>query len=761
MKKIITVTFLLLGFSLLVKAQSELKLFLSDSLVFKDIAGNVISDPFTGGIESPRFFKMHLNDDTKEDLVIFDRANSKVSTYINNGSENAALYRYAPEFEAFFPKGKYNFFIVDIDRDGFQDVVCGHFIQSGNLSFYRNEGKALPNISFKFKGFINYLHYQPAIPGNRNGLGNPIQHVNALEDIDGDGDYDYVSLSSSGGNLEYYLNRQVEKNLPKDSLDFNLVEICFGYFGEANNNAILINGCMSSKYYSRRHAGGTSIQFIDIDKDGDKDLILGNNSFKNLLFLKNGYEDYQAKYDSMISWDSIFPRNTVQADAFVFPMASYADITGDGIKDLVVSPAWNPDYFEAMQNTNQTMLYENKGQNDSPAFIYAGNNFLMSNSIDLGNYNSPVFYDYDGDGDQDLFVAYSGSFEITGHTKDKVALYRNEGTKTKPVFQLNSMDFGGFSAFNLSNSKMAIFDFDKDGNYEFFFGQADGTVKHFKFSGQKTAPVFSLSSANFGGVTEISGYAAPAFWDFDADGKNDLLLGCRQGKIRYFKNTGTNTNPTFTKITDTLGGMATNEFRTYTNPNSFASFGNSTPLVVDLNGNNKMEVISGSLQGEIFAWKTSGGAFDTFVQYKNFAKYLNILGDTLDNFNFGLKTTVAAADLDGDSIADIIVGNSAGGFYYLSGKARVFAVSVPNIIAKSLSVKLFPNPTTGNLNIQKLPSNVSSDIEVFDLTGKQLFAVKTNESNCNINLEGLNTGIYFVKINAPGYSETTYKISKL
>jgi len=761
MKRIIPITVLLCCFSLLLNAQSELKLFLSDSLVFKDISGNIIADPFTGGIESPRFYKMHLNDDTKEDLVVFDRATHKVSTYINNGGVNAAVYRYAPEFEAFFPKGKFNYFIEDVDRDGFKDIICGNFDRSSDLVLYMNEGKALPNISFKFKGSISYLHYQPIVPGYRNSLGNPIQHVNALEDIDGDGDYDYVQLSSAGGNLQFFLNTQVEKGLPQDSLDFNLVELCFGYFGEGNNNSILLNGCFGSKYYIRRHTGGTSIQFLDMDKDGDKDLVLGNNEFKNLLFLENGYEDYQAKYDSMISWDSIFPRNTVQANAFIFPMASYADITGDGVKDMVVSPAWNPDYFEKMKNTHQTMLYENKGQTDSPIFVYAGNNFLMANSIDLGNYNSPVFYDYDGDGDQDFFIAYSGSFEITGHAADRVALYINEGTKTNPVFKLSTMDFGGFSTYNLSNSKMAIFDFDKDGKYEFFFGQADGTIKYFKYSGLRTAPSFTLASSSFGGITEPSGLAAPAFWDFDADGKNDLLLGCREGKIRYYRNTGTNAIPSFTLITDTLGGMATNEFRTNTNPNSFASYGNSTPIVADLNGNGKMEIVSGSLQGEIFAWKTSSGAFDTFVQYKNFTKYLNILGDTLDNFYFGLKTTVAAADLDGDTIADLIVGNSAGGFYYLSGKARVFSVAVPKVQAKTLGVRLYPNPTTGILYIQKLPANVLSNIHIFDLTGKELLSAETAESNYILDMEALNKGIYFVKIKAEGYAETTYKISKL
>ena len=105
-------------------------------------------------------------------------------------------------------------------------------------------------------------------------------------------------------------------------------------------------------------------------------------------------------YDSIIAWDSIFPRNTLQAKIHTYPSASYVDITGDGINDLVVAPTWNTDF--TTKGLNQTMLYSNSGQNDSPIFNYVGNNFLMNSSIDLGENCSPAFGDYDSDGDMGL-----------------------------------------------------------------------------------------------------------------------------------------------------------------------------------------------------------------------------------------------------------------------------------------------------------------------------------------------------------------------
>src|SRR6185295_10717330 len=55
--------------------------------------------PWAGGFNSPQFNTMDLNGDNVQDLVIFDRTANKVITFIN---QNKA-YRYAPEYEAFFP----------------------------------------------------------------------------------------------------------------------------------------------------------------------------------------------------------------------------------------------------------------------------------------------------------------------------------------------------------------------------------------------------------------------------------------------------------------------------------------------------------------------------------------------------------------------------------------------------------------------------------------------------------------------------------
>lgn len=740
-----------------VKLDLELKLFISDSVTFRNSNGDILADPFTGGIESPKFFKMELNGDNKEDLIVFDRKNTKISTYINNGGFNNSIYRHSPEFEYLFPKGRNNYYIIDVDRDGFKDIICGDPIQNW-VNFYKNDGKIAPELHFTFQSNLKYLHFSPPAPGEKNTLANLNQHIPALEDLDNDGDLDFITLGIFGGNLEVYYNMQEEKGLPKDSLDFILGELCFGYFTEGTDNSINIAGCNSQKYYTRRHAGGSSIFMIDLDKDGDKDLLMGNNGgFDNLISLKNGYEEYTTSYDSMISWDSVFPKNTVPAKIKTFPSVSYEDIDGDGIKDLIVCPTWNAD--NGINGMNQTMLYINAGQNDSPIFNHAGNNFLMSQSIDLGENVSPAFWDFDNDGDFDLFITHSGNFENTSHVKDQVALYQNIGTKTKPDFQLIDLNFGDFKRFGLTYSRLCIYDLDNNGKPEFYFGQLDGSIHRYDNNGSNTAPSFSQTTKAFGNVFASFGYAAPAFYDYDQDGKTDLILGGNLGDISYYRNTGTNVAPSFQLMNDKLGNMFTNEFSYRTNPPMYEGTGASTPLVTDLNGDGNMEVIAGSLSGEIFAWKIGSNPNDTFVQFESFIKYLNVQGDTLSNYFFGKNTALAAADLDGDTIQDILVGTDAGGFFYLSGKARVFEVSVPQL--KTFKMTLFPNPTNGKFTINELPSNVDKTITVLNLQGKELYQTISTSSNKVLDLTDYPQGVYLIRIDAEGYQSAFYKLSKL
>ena len=79
----------------------------------------VLTNAWAGGLNSAQFWKIDLNANGIEDLVIFDRTNQKVSTFITEGKN----YRYAPRYEQLFPSDIQNWLqLVDYDLDGKKDL---------------------------------------------------------------------------------------------------------------------------------------------------------------------------------------------------------------------------------------------------------------------------------------------------------------------------------------------------------------------------------------------------------------------------------------------------------------------------------------------------------------------------------------------------------------------------------------------------------------------------------------------------------------
>lgn len=73
------------------------------------------------------------------------------------------------------------------------------------------------------------------------------------------------------------------------------------------------------------------------------------------------------------------------------------------------------------------------------------------------------------------------------------------------------------------------------------------------------------------------------------------------------------------------------------------------------------------------------------------------------------------------------------------------------------SVKIHPNPVKNSLTVD-LKSNVSTNIEIFDILGKRVFKNNISKTS-NLNLQALKTGIYIVKITQDN-STVTKKLVK-
>ena len=80
----------------------------------------------------------------------------------------------------------------------------------------------------------------------------------------------------------------------------------------------------------------------------------------------------------------------------------------------------------------------------------------------------------------------------------------------------------------------------------------------------------------------------------------------------------------------------------------------------------------------------------------------------------------------------------------IDGKTEIISTIAINFKNSENKLNIYPNPTTGILNISGGNDFESVEIQIFSIDGKQILNKELNQNS--INLESLNSGIYFVKI---------------
>ena len=131
------------------------------------------------------------------------------------------------------------------------------------------------------------------------------------------------------------------------------------------------------------------------------------------------------------------------------PKAAVADVNGDGLQDVYI--AGTPKHAGQLYIQNKSGGFDKK---ITPAFE------RFSDFEDV----AVLFFDCDGDGDQDLFVGAGGNNPQLGDRVFQHRLYKNDG---KGNFEIDVSAFGN----NSMNIAVATsYDFDHDGDLDLFVG---------------------------------------------------------------------------------------------------------------------------------------------------------------------------------------------------------------------------------------------------------------------------------------------------
>jgi len=485
-------------------------------------------------------------------------------------------------------------------------------------------------------------------------------------------------------------------------------------YQQANGSFISTNHAVGATYDA-----SWSLAAGDYNDDGYNDLVFGSGAGVNVIKANNNGSSY-----TMVAENTgPFTQRT-----------NFVDIDGDNDLDVFVCHDIAPNvYF--INNSNNSLSYYQSGDNN-PSNPISGDGLGEYNSG--GNYGS-VWIDYDNDGDMDMFLAKCGGSEA----KRKNQLFKNNGNGDYTEVSITS----GLSDI-IQTWSGAWGDYDNDGDMDCFIGGYAGVAhKMMRNNGSSGNYTFTDITASTG----INTFSQTGVDNAPADFNND-------GFIDIFSNDNillNNGDMTFTAFS---AGM----------PDSGA--------IGDLNNDGYLDVVTPNFNPNSRMYLNNGGPY-------NWIK-INTIGVQSNKNGIGARIEINSVGL-GTQIRDV---RSGEGFKYMSSLTTHFGLGLNTTInaitvywpsgvvdiinnpsinqtlniteGQSLSVNtslyeelsLYPNPTTGVINL-KTSLNIENTLyTIFDMKGRQV--LKGEFKTRSIDVSRLSTGAYFLQIMDKGLART-------
>ena len=292
------------------------------------------------------------------------------------------------------------------------------------------------------------------------------------------------------------------------------------------------------------------------------------------------------------------------------------DADGDGDSDMYIG---NYD--------GRIHYYENTGNETHPKFTQrtgAGNNPLHGVVVEKRAKPRPV--DADGDGDLDMYI------EFRAGDRDQLLYYENTGSAIHPNYTRRT-DAGD------NRVRPA------------YIGIAWGEIRR---------PGYDEGLNPFNGVRFTVQYPTPRVVDVDGDGDMDMYVGLVNGEIWFYENTGSTTNPAFTRRM----GAGNNPF------NGVDVGSQAVPASVDIDGDGDLDMFVGTGDGEIWYFentRTSSLAYTQRNGAGNDPLHIHLVTGNPGQMN---RASPVAVDADGDGDQDLYVGKWGGGVQSISTRTR-------------------------------------------------------------------------------------------
>ena len=293
------------------------------------------------------------------------------------------------------------------------------------------------------------------------------------------------------------------------------------------------------------------------------------------------------------------------------------DYDGDGALDLTVGIDFWGDYgWDAAFNRfgdwtrgplhGYVYLMRNTGTTASPVYAEPVRVQAGGRPVDPFGMPSPMWGDFDGDGDLDL---------LCGEFRDSFTYYENTGTRTRPDYAAGRpLALGGVRlVMDLCMITPTAVDFDGDGDLDLVVGDEDGRVAFLEHTGRISGgmPQFLPPRyfRQFAAEVKFGALATPYAFDWDGDGDEDLISGNTAGYVGFIENLGGTPIRWAAPRYLTAGGRLIRELA---GPNGSiqgpaeAKWGYSILSVADWDGDGLPDLMTNGIWGKVVWYKNVG-----------------------------------------------------------------------------------------------------------------------------------------------------------
>jgi hypothetical protein len=491
------------------------------------IGGSTLTNPFLGGINSPKPSLVDFDGDGLLDLMLGESRGTIV--YLKN-TGTAAVPDWTPVTEQLggIDIGTWHTF-CDIDADGDLDLFGD--AKNGQVAFYRNETVG-SNVSFVL------------VDETYGGFATGFNNTCDFADIDADGDQDFFFGDQSGA-LEFWRN------------DGDSASASFTFVTDTYDDVLAFPGGLTAGV---QH-GFSAIQFADADQDGDEDLYYGDIFNLNLYHFENLgtptvsdltkiSEEYlpeptfgfnhttfgdldddtdidmivgagQQDYNNLLFYRrdgssyTVVDSNVIETiDLRSFAVPELGDLDNDGDLDLIIGAV-----------DGRLTYFENVGTPEAPSFEWVSDFYK---EIDVGSSAAPALTDWDCDGDLDLLI---------GTDLGQIWFYRNAGSPSDfdPVFETSQL--AGINVDQLATPRPV--DLNGDQLRDLVVGEWDfngrANLLLYENTGNTPDPNLVLVTTALLPV-ENRDFTLPRVHDWDGDGTQDLIIGGRFSGFQLYRN---------------------------------------------------------------------------------------------------------------------------------------------------------------------------------------------------------------------------------